>query len=134
MRLWVKGLCFHLPHPSTQTHTSSPTHAHTTCTRSNLAVSHEADGQWSRLSCQRKSMTHTTAFSQLTYTPQCPSPGTARMYQDDVGHVFLLPGKHIWHISIHTNHMVELNPQWKERHTNLFVKMYSRQQGSQITT
>lgn len=78
----------------------------------------------SGLACHvRESLSHTQlpGLAQLTYTPQCPCPGTAQIDLNDVGHVFLLPGKHIWHISTHINHMVGLNHWWKHRDTQTYL-------------
>lgn len=89
----------------------------------NPAVSHAADGLWSRLSCQRKSLlAHLSVQTQLTHTTHCPFAGTAQTVQsDDVQPMFPPSGEtHLAHI--HTNHMAVLNRWWEaHRHTNLFV-------------
>lgn len=75
----------------------------------------------SPVTSEKVSLTHFPGLPQLTYTPQCPHPRTAHMAQDDVGHVFLLPGKHIWHISTRTNHMVGLNHWFKHGDTQTYL-------------
>lgn len=60
-RLGVKGLCCHLPQPP-----NTRSHKRTVL---NPAVSHGADGLWSRLSRQRKSPSHTSQAIYSSHTP-----------------------------------------------------------------
>lgn len=114
----VKGLCSHpvySPTPTTKQDIVLLTHTHKR-TMFNPAVSHEADGPWSRLSRQRKSLSPTSQHYHGSYAPL-----NVRVLELHTGirmSVFVPQGKHFWQISTYANHTTDLNHTCK--HTNIF--------------